>query len=100
MGINIGVYEYPEGKWNQNYSSKWWDPCRCFWDKEFISTDDFERVYADFADPESFPWRPKSFSTTRKWVQDNVRSEGNVERLLLLLDKLEENPSLWIEVSY
>lgn len=97
MGINISVHRYVDGKWERGGTS-WWDSSRCVGDRQFAAWD-FERDYRDGADPYDYAdWRPRDIAAVRARIvaSDEIPEGPNKNRLLELMDRLEEDPHLWI----
>lgn len=102
MGINIGIEIYKEGKHSGFKNWDYWDGCRHTGDKYFSSNHP-EAIYNPDAEIEDISYRPKDFIEWRNFIntapEENIPI-GNKERLLDLINKIEENPNFWIYVSY
>lgn len=77
----------------------WFDSVRHSGDKEFVLDNDF--TYIDHAREveERSLARPVDFNKSREWVKEHVY-EGNQERLLNALDKMEKDKSLSFSWSW
>jgi hypothetical protein len=88
MGMNLWMKKMPE---EENVG--WWNNDRFTGDGDFASAD-FEQEI-EFPDETYSVFRPKNFDEARKWVEDNIPWEGNRERLIEGLNRMEKDKSLW-----
>jgi hypothetical protein len=87
------------------------DECRFSWDKEFVSEinkpeSTFKPVYisdkmpvVSYTEKETYV-RIGDFEAAKKWVDDNVKVEGNKNRLHNLLTHMENDNSIYLDFSY
>lgn len=101
MGINISVvkviertmedcWDFKQRPYYKTEDQQWFDYLRYSGDREFVIEN---RFYAVDNDGDGDLQRPEDFDKTREWVRKNV-FEGNQERLLTALDKMEADESL------
>ena len=78
-----------------------WDWIRHAGDREFAAWlgdhSDQARTLA-----EEWVYRPKDFAEARAWIQEHISQwgEGNLRRMLDLMDWLEVDEGLWLELSW
>lgn len=110
MGINIGLKYMGKNP----IDLSWWDSMRCSGDRAFIGWKDagdqvrFSTLecWESNTKAELVDWikRINNHELARKWVNDHLAKnsfpQANADRLLELIDKMEQYPDLWIDVSY
>jgi hypothetical protein len=92
MGMNIGVVKIT-GETTEEQD--WWDSTRYTGDEIFISENDFINQTSE---PNYF--RPNDFEKTINFVKEKIEPEGNKERLLNVLLKMQEDQSMFFYVSW
>ena len=98
MGMNLCLYKFVVGK---PVEQEDFDSIRYQGDRDFASTQDFEKVYKSISGSpdEDLYWRPVNFSLAREWVVSQV-VEDNQDRLLSVLARIEKDESLWLFNSW
>ncbi len=111
MGINISVVKIisktTEKLWNdqevQYYITEdieWWDSLRHNGDNEFVLQNEFIAIDTDNSVEDREYFRPSDFKKTIKWVGQHVQIQGNRERLIMALLKMEEDESICFTWSW
>lgn len=109
MGINISVEKVVnrtmEKTWTgievpfyETKTQDWFDYLRYSGDSDFVLENEFTYIDED-AEEDIRLARPSDFNKTRQWIRDNL-SEGNQDRLLEALDKLEKDETLAFSWSW
>ena len=96
MGIHLIPYKISAGNLSE---FKDFDSCRFQGDLEFASTQEIDRIYKTLHDEDIY-WRPKDFTKAKQWVIEHAVAEGNRDRLVELLNHMEQDETLWIYNSY
>lgn len=108
MGINISVEKVIDKKMEETWSGKtipyylterqdWFDYLRYSGDREFFAENEFEYIHEDIEEQQLV--RPKNFNKCREWVKEKV-IEGNQQRLLNALNKMEQDNTLCFSWSF
>ena len=109
MGLNILLYKIIKKDkietWNNKFEiyyeverQSWFDSLRYLGDKEFYSENEFEYYDETCEDGKDY-YRPESFEKCKTWVENNI-IERNKERLITVLEKMEEDKNLVFCFSY
>lgn len=110
MGINISVRKVTGKTMEETWGGKtipyytteeqdWFDYLRYSGDADFVTENDFEFIDSDTVVEERRLARPKDFNKCREWVKANVY-EGNQQRLIDALDKIEADKTLCFTWSW
>ena len=106
MGIHISVVKILGFEPYEDYGQSimivnkeqqdWFDHLRYAGDKDFNNEVEFN--YVDVPDKEEILKRPADFNIAKQWVNENIKT--NPERLLIALERMEQDESLAFDVSY
>ena len=96
MGINISVRKVT-GKTTERQD--WFDYLRYSGDRDFVVENEFDFIDTDVVVEEQELARPKDFNKCREWVKEKVY-EGNQQRFLNALDKMEADETLCFTWSW
>ncbi len=110
MGINISVRKVTGKTMEETWGGKtvpyytterqdWVDYLRYSGDRDFVVENEFEFIDNDNEVEEQELARPKYFNKCREWVKEKVY-EGNQQRLLNALDKMEKDETLCFTWSW
>ena len=110
MGLNLWVSKLINKEEEETWGGRmvtyyntddqdWFDPVRHSGDKEFVLDNDFTYLDSDLEVEERRLARPVNFNWSKEWVKEHVY-EGNQERLLNALDKMEKDESLSFSWSW
>ncbi|WP_314058645.1 hypothetical protein [Empedobacter brevis] len=107
MGINISVVRIKEITDEELFSGRkiayinydrvdWFDYTRYKGDNDFLNENEFETLDKIDSEDGYYFKRPKDFNLVRNWINSN---ECTKERLLLALDRIENDKDLYFYVS-
>lgn len=109
MGMNMIVYELDEeqsavAEWLLHARKvEWFDCARFVGDRQFRDALSWHPWpgwdECDIEDKFDALYRLDDIPAAREWVRNNV-CEGNQSRLLDLLDRMEQNPNIWVNFSW
>ena len=110
MGINISVRKVTGKTMEETWGGKtvsyytterqdWFDYLRYSGDRDFVVENEFEFIDNDNEVEEQELARPKDFNKCREWIKEKVY-EGNQQRLLNALDKMENDETLCFTWSW